>query len=440
MTPAGRRRAASATIARGVGWLAVLVSGVAIGWSGLSSCGCRAGSDTLGLPDAYLLFAPARDKDGHAVRSPGGWPLLQPVALDDARAVPFHKLFGSGFGAEMLRTDYLLKQFIRETRAPDGQAHPSPAPSQADGRFPAPARASAAEPTVFVLDNQLPLLGAGVATSGFFGGAIEHAGVAWMALPETPDSDPALVQTVSGRLGRHIAATLAAGGTPAGGGAATADGDSPLVAGYAWAMEVIAREWRVGDGPRGTLSPDVGTRAQRELFAAVRQNRFVMNESDSDAGAGAGRPQLRSAAEILRDPGVAATVIYRMAQSRAVGHRVAPAALYAPFVSERVPNGISPAAVLGPFRNFQAKLIAVWGGAVLRGTPPRDIADLVQAYAAALPAERSEVIRLFVVTTFGATVKPGGVSTSAADSTAALAELTALAAEVAAGRRPLRPR
>jgi hypothetical protein len=424
MKAAGHRRAASAVSAGAVRWLAVL--GVAVGCSFGLSAGCRSGSDTLGLPDAYLVFAPARDKDGHAVRSAQGLPLLQPVPLDDARAVPFHKLFGDGFGAEMLRTDYLLKQFIRER--------------QGDARFPAPARAAASEPTVFVLDNQPPLRGLGLATSGFFGGATDHAGVAWLALPEAPDSDPALAQTVSGRLGRHIAATLAAGGDPAAGVADGAGVPAALVTGYAWAMEVIAREWRVGDGPRGTLSPDAGTRAQRELFAAVRQNRFVMSDAtDAGAAAGTGSPRLRSAAEILQDPGVAATVIYRMAQSKGVGHRVAPAALYAPFVAERVPNGISPAAVLGPFRNFQAKLIAVWGGAVLRGTPPLDIADLVQAYAAALPAERSEVIRLFVVTTFGATVKPGGVSSSAADSTAALAELTALAAEVAAGRRPLRP-
>jgi hypothetical protein len=155
--------------------------------------------------------------------------------------------------------------------------------------------------------------------------------------------------------------------------------------------------------------------------------------------AGDGHPRLRTAAEMLQDPGVAATVLYRMAQSKGVGHRVAPSEIYAPFVSQRIPAGISPAAVLGPFRNFQAKLMTVWGRAVLRGAPPRDIGELVEAYAAALPAERSEAIRLFVVTTFGATVKPGGVSPAAGESGATLAELTALAAEVAAGRRPLRP-
>jgi hypothetical protein len=140
---------------------------------------------------------------------------------------------------------------------------------------------------------------------------------------------------------------------------------------------------------------------------------------------------------MLADPGVAATVIYRMAQAKGVGHRVAPAEVYGPFVSDRVPAGVSPAAVLGPFRNFQAKLIAAWERATMRGHPPADIVDLVEAYAATLPAERGEVIRLFVITTYGATVKPGGVRVDG-DGTASLAELTALAAEVTAGRRPLR--
>jgi hypothetical protein len=303
--------------------------------------------------------------------------------------------------------------------------------------------------------------GRGLATTGFFGGATERPGVSWIAVPAAPENDPALAQTVSARLGRSIAVALAAGGlvpsppaapapapAPSPGEprpAAQVNTAEPLIAGFASAMEVIAREWRVGDGPRGTLAPDAGTAAQRALFADVRQNRFVMRPSDG------GPPQLRSGAEMLRDPGVAATVLYRMAQSKGIGHRVAPAEVYAPFVSERVPAGISPAAVLGPFRNFQAKLISAWSRAVLRGAPPRDIADLVEAYAAELPGERAEVIRLFVVTTFGATVKPGGVAMGTGPGGAGagasskgdggsdpLPVLTALAAEVAAGRRSLR--
>ena len=379
---------------------------------------CHKGTDPMGLPDSYLLFVPAT-KDGQVRRGPTGLPVLEPLALDDSRAAPYHKLFSVGFAAELLRTDYLRKQFVREAQI-DGKA------------FPPEARAAAAEPTVFVLAGEPPFeppgAGRGLATLGFFGGAAERRDASWIAVPPAPDSDTALAQTLSGRLGRAVASAIAAGG----GASASAAASPPavLIYGYAQAMEVIAREWRMGEGPRGTLPPDAGTQAQRDLFAGVRQNSFVTTT-------GAGRPQLRSPAELLADPGVTATVIYRMAQSKTIGRRVAPPDVYAPFVSERVPAGVSPAAVLGPFRNFQAKLIAAWEHAGMRGHPPGDIVDLIEAYAASLPAERSEVIRLFVATTYGATVKPGGVSVDG-DSTASLAELTALAAEVSAGRRSLR--
>jgi hypothetical protein len=382
--------------------------------------GCHKGADPIGLPDSYILFVPAM-KDGQVRRGPTGLPVLEALALDDSRAVPYHKLFSVGFAAELLRTDYLRKQFVRDARV--------------DGKPFAPdARAAASEPTVFVLAGDPPFvppgLGRGLATLGFFGGAAERADAGWIAVPPSPDSDTALAQTLSYRLGRAVAAGIALGGANPGPASPEPPVAGVLIDGYAHAMEVIAREWRTGEGPRGTLAPDAGTQAQRDVFAAVRQNSFVTTT-------GVGRPQLRSAAEMLADPGVAATVIYRMAQSKSVGRHVAPPEIYAPFVSERVPSGVSPAAVLGPFRNFQAKLISSWERATMRGHPPRDIVDLVEAYAATLPAERSEVIRLFVVTTYGATVKPGGVSVDG-DSTASLAELTALAAEVAAGRRPLR--
>jgi hypothetical protein len=94
--------------------------------------------------------------------------------------------------------------------------------------------------------------------------------------------------------------------------------------------------------------------------------------------------------------------------------------------------------VLGTFRNFQAKLLGAWATAVLRGRPPRDVIDLVALYAAAFPTERLEAVRILVVTTFGATVRVGGVSTKSKDATRALAELTALTAEVVASHRSLR--
>ncbi len=395
----------------------------------------RSASEPLGLPDSYLVMVPTYDGAGHARRGRSGLPLLETLALDDGRGVPLHRLFAVGFGAELLRTEYLRKQFVREVK---GEGAGSAAPAGTLAAFSPAALAAAAEPTLFVLggDPGAPSAtgaGRGLATTGFFGGAAERPLVPWIAVPASPEDDRALVQTVSGRLGRAIATALASGGAPDGTTGTSAGPPPPesLVAGYAQAMEVIAREWRTGDGPRGTLAPDAGTGTQRELFAAVRQNRYVLQP-------GEGAPaRLRTGAEMLREPGVAATVIYQMAQSKVIARHTAPTDIYAPFVSERVPPGFSPAAVLGPFRNFQAKLITAWSRAVLAGRPPRDIADLVEAYATLLPAERAEVIRLFVVTTFGATVKAGGVPAAVAGA-AGLPELTALAVEVAAGRRSLR--
>lgn len=369
----------------------------------LGIAGCR-GSATLGLPDAYLAFAPVTDEAGEAKKSATGLPLVAQLPLDDQRSVPLHQRVGVGFVGEMLRTDYLAKQLVRDL-------------SVAGKTFPEDARAAAREPTIFLFGRGLAPLGVGLAVKGFFGGADDRPGVPWIGLKEDLGGDRALPQTISGLLARRVMSRIVPG--------AAAPEASPLVDGYASAMEVIAREWRVGQGPQGAVQPDAGTGTQRELFAGVRENSFAV-----DAG---GAP--RSARELLTDPRVAATVIYRLAQSKAVGRRVAPADVYAPFVSERVPPGVSPAAVLGPFRNFQAKLLTAWSRAALAGAPPRDVAELIEAYARAMPEERVEAFRILVVTTYGATVKPGGVKPN---DPAALPELTALAAEVAAGKRSSR--
>ena len=79
---------------------------------------------------------------------------------------------------------------------------------------------------------------------------------------------------------------------------------------YARALEVIAREWRVGEGPPGRCRPTPAPAAQRELFAAVRENRYIARRR---------RRAARRRAELLADPGVAATVLYRLAQSKTVG-------------------------------------------------------------------------------------------------------------------------
>jgi hypothetical protein len=376
----------------------------ALGIAAVAGAGCKR-DNTLGAADSFLLVAPLPPRDGAAVKSKAGFPVVEKVAIDNPHAIPLHQKFAVGFASEVLRTDYLAKQLIREI---DLGGH----------RYSDAQRASARQPTVLSMGGSKAAgpTSRGIALKGSFGGEDEYGDVLWAALDAYPDHDRALSQTLAGTLGLLAASRVAAVDAP--------DPKQPLVIAYARALEVIAREWREGEGPAGTMPPDAGTAAQRDLFAAVRENRYTLGPD------GAPRP----ARDLLDDPNVAATVLYRLAQSKSVGRKIAPDAVYAPFVKDRVPDGISPAAVLGPFRNFQAKLLSAWARAVLEGHPPANIADLVEAYGRALPGERSEITRIFVVTTFGGTVKPGGVRPPAGNPGDALPELTALAAEVAAGK------
>jgi hypothetical protein len=371
-----------------------------------ATCGGCKRDPALGAPDSFLVVAPLPPRDGAAIKSQAGLAVVAPVALDDPHAVPLHQQFAIGFSGEVLRTDYLAKQLVREIEI-------------GGRRYADAARAAAREPTVLMMGGSRAggATARGVALKGSFGGQDEHPDALAVVLDAYPDHDRALPQTLAGTLGLLAASRVVSAEAP--------DPKHPLVIGYARALEVVAREWRVGEGPAGSLPADAGTTAQRELFRAVRENRFALGED------GAPRP----ARDLLADPGLTATVLYRLAQSKSVGRKIAPDAVYAPFVKDRVPEGISPAAVLGPFRNFQAKLLSAWARAVLEGKPPADVADLVDAYGRALPAERSEIVRIFVVTTFGATVKPGGVRPPPGNPGEALPELTALAAEVAAGKR-----
>jgi hypothetical protein len=391
MTPASRGSAA-------------LVVAAAAGLLGAGSCHR---DRSLGPADSFSGYAPVEEGSG-AKRSAAGLAVVSSVGPDDPRAEPLYRLLTVGFAGEVLRTDYLAKQLVRDANV-------------GGKRYPDASRAEAAQPTAFIVGGAVSdKTGRGVALKGTFGGADDHPDLTWIALPAYPDQDRALPQTLAGLLGWEAATRVAAG--------AASPPPRPLLDGYARALEVIAREWRMGEGPAGALPADAGTSAQRELFAAVRQNRYVLGAD--------GAP--RAAADLLEDSGVAATVLYRLAQSKTVGRKVAPPEVYAPFVTDRVPDGVSPAAVLGPFRNFQAKLLSAWGRAVLEGRPPRDIGDLVEAYGRALPAERADVTRIFVITTYGATVKSGGVRPPAADPGSALPELTALAAQVAAGKISIR--
>jgi hypothetical protein len=391
----GRGRPRALGILVGVGGLVALAAG--------GPAGCR--RDTaLGVPDSYVVFTPVVGADGTARRSPAGLPLVEPLALEDERATALHRQIELGIVGELLRTDYLAKQLVRDV-------------AFGGNSFPDDARAAAREPTIFFVGRGLGPFGIGLSRKGFFGRPQDRADLPWIGLREDIGEDRAMPQTVAGLLARRVVARVVGTASP-----------PVLVDGYVRAMEVIAREWRVGEGPAGAVAPDAGTGTQRALFAGVRENQFAVGPD------GAPRPP----AELLADPGLAATVIYRLAQSKSVGRKVAPADVYAPFVTDRVPPGVSPAAVLGPFRNFQAKLLTAWGRAVLSGAPPKDVAELVEAYGRAMPGERGEALRIFVITTYGATVKPGGVRAAGTDAAAALPELTALAAEVAAGRRSSR--
>jgi hypothetical protein len=372
---------------------------------GFASCGS---DGSLGPPDSFRVLVPTKD----VVTSKGGLPVVKTLGLEDPTSQILTRLFEEGFASEMLRTAYLAKQLVR-----DGQLGGRPASPEG--------RAIASEGLPVLVGAAKDPYGRGLAVDRLLRAPLDHPEVPWLGLPADLERDSALVQTVSGKLATYTLHLALTGGTFSQPSALlpTALGD-----GYRMAMEVVAREWRVGKGPQGVVPYDAGTPMQRRLFADVRENRFVT---------GADRRTLRSPGELLADPGVAATVLYRMAQARTIAGKMAPAQFYQPFAG-RLPPGVSPAAVLGPFRNFQAKLLGAWADAAQRGHPPQDIAGLLEVYAAAFPAEKAEALRIFVVTTFAATVAPGGVSTRPEDATKALAAIDALVTDVAAGRRSLR--
>jgi hypothetical protein len=373
------------------------------------AAGCHANRNKpIAPPDSYLLFVPSADSKS------AGTPLhVEKADLKTPAVDPLPRLFETGFASEMLRTVYLAGQYLRDA-AVDGR------------RFPDAARANGGLPVCLVVGADAMPYARGLSVKGGFGGFTDRPDLPWIGIPADPSRDKALIQTLTGRLASYAVQLVATGGLL---DAAPAPPKKALVDGYRMAMEVVAREWRYTAGPAGVIQTDEGTAEQRELFGNIRENRYVIGDTNE---------ALRSAPQLLDSAGVAGTVLYRMAQSRAVGPRVAPESFYAPYAANRMPPGVSPAAILGTFRNFQAKLLGVWASAVLRGKAPRDIVDLIESYGAEFPAERAEVLRIFVVTTFGGTIKPGGCSMKAQDARQTLAELTALTAEVGAGRKTLR--
>ena len=372
------------------------------------AAGCHSNRNkAIGPPDSYLLFVPSAQSKG-----PVGPLQVEKADLKTPAVDPLPRLFETGFASEMLRTVYLAGQYLRDATV-DGR------------RFPDQARANGTLPVCIVVGAETTPYARGLSIQGGFGGSADRLDLPWIGIPAEPARDKALLQTLTAHLASYAAHLVATGGLL---DAAPAP-PKALVEGYRMAMEVVAREWRTSAGPAGVIQTDEGTTEQRELFGNIRENRYILVD---------GSPDLRPARQLLDSPGVAATVLYRMAQSRAVGPRVAPEAFYAPYAAKRMPPGVSPAAILGTFRNFQAKLLGVWASAVLRGKAPKDIVDLIEIYGTEFPAERAEVIRIFVVTTFAGTIKPGGCSMQPKEARQTLAELTTLAAEVGAGRKTLR--
>ncbi len=370
--------------------------------------GCKSNTaKPIAPPDSYLLFVPGEGAGSADSPLPVRGADLKTEAVG---SIP--GLLETGFASEMLRTVYLAGQFLRDATV-DGR------------RFPELARANGSLPVCLVVGADKSPYARGLSVKGGFGAA-EWPGLPWLGIPADPARDKALIQTLTARFATYAAHLVASGGLLE---AAPGPLPKPLIEGYRVAMEVVAREWRYTAGPAGVIQVDEGTAEQRALFGNIRENRYVVGDAST---------ALRPARELLESAGVAATILYRMAQSRTVGARVAPEGFYAPFAKNRMPPGISPAAILGTFRNFQAKLLGAWASAVLRERAPKDIADLVEIYGTAFPAERAEVIRIFVVTTFGGTVKSGGSSMRPEDGKQTLAELTTLAAEVGAGRKTLR--
>ena len=179
---------------------------------------------------------------------------------------------------------------------------------------------------------------------------------------------------VTGRLAAHADSWVD--------GAGAGDAAAGLPEAYRMAMEVIAREWRVGRGPAGRAAQH---RRHRGPAPPVRRHPREPRRARRGDGKTCARPP-----SCWRDPRVAATVIYRLAQTRTVAQAVAARRRSTrPFVRGPLPEGVSGAAVLGPIRNFQAKLFSAWARAVLGGHPPDDIVDLVEAYGELFP-ERAQ--------------------------------------------------
>lgn len=367
-------------------------------------CSCKPSADTpLGPASSFALFTVHTEQTANAAsinlsRNNGkdGIPAKVNTALID------------GFAAEMLRTAFTTQQFIANLHVPVG-------PSTFAASW-----AHDAIPFVIGANDQSQGAHKGATLTGsWISGSVERPQTVWIGLPDAFVDDKAVVPILAAHIAKFIGLAVAS------------DGDFSvskhvLATAYEQAIEVVAREWRSTPNAPGVSTMKL-TESAAALFSGVRENRFVLDS----------QKQLRPTAELLSDPKVAATIFYRWFQEKRMMKEVASDAFYAPLKNENSPVGISLAAVLGPFRNLQMKVLGVWIAAVRAGAAPTNIADLVIAYCKAFPKEQANLIRLFVATTYGGTVRAGGVSPNPKDAASSIVELNSLSDSVISGKTAL---
>jgi len=357
------------------------------------------------LPIALALIAPTllacttRDDDYLLLRrvatpDPAAPARLVPPARTDGEALYVRQLLSGGFGAELLRTYAMTKRFASRTAG----YHETPTtivlgPYDLPLNHPGPKREvqigwwrttmARDQPTIWIDDTH----------------QFDDAGTMTRLVTDFADE---ILDVVAPETG-------------------SAYGDAPSSAlrwGYAGFLQVVAAEWRAP-----SVIDDRDELRRLRMFADVRGNEGV-RRAHGDARV------------MVGDPVTVATCLYRMATS-GLGQRMADPAVYLPFLEQRPPRDVHPALLLGAFRNFQAKLLAAWSRARAAGRPPHDLIDLIEAYSEAYPAERAEVTRIFLITTYGATALAEGVSTDA-PSDQVESQLAMLTADVLFGRKGLR--
>ena len=347
----------------------------------------------LALAPTLLACIP-RDDDYQLLRRTNG--VASPARLElatpsDAEAYYVRHLLANGFGGELLRTYAMAKRFAAHTTAytetPTRIALGVPDASEQHGR-----------------DRSLKV--------GWWRTTIAgDAPLIWIDDSPARHDRSTMVDLVSG-LGEAIVDVIAPETKTDSTNAAALRTD------YVDFLKVVAAEWQP---PRAIDDRDDLRRLR--VFADVRSNDAVLRQ--------AARPR-----DMISDRAVVATVLYRLASSE-LAVQMADPAVYRPFLEAKPPRDVHPALLLGAFRNFQAKLLAAWSRAEAAHRPPRDVIDLVEAYADAYPAERAEATRIFLVATYGATALPAGVQAGGSPERIE-AELAMLTADVLFGRRGLR--